>query len=157
MRQHPIRWRAWSLALVALTMVAGCKAPPPRSPKILGSTRAPAGMQAPPINNRTPVLVPTAPVASPRPVVAALAVPATAVAVPTQPAVVAVPGSPAPTIVQGQPVQGQVQGQMQLVPSQAPGAGNLPPRPDDRFRTIAPGPNGLPSPDPQRLELPPEP
>jgi hypothetical protein len=90
--------RAWVVALatvLAILPTAGCKTKPPRSPRILGSVRPTVPMQAPPINARVPIDVPSAPVATPGPAVAATPAYAfPAQAVPTQPVLPAQPMVP---------------------------------------------------------------
>jgi hypothetical protein len=183
MSQRPDLLRALSALLVTSLFIAGCKAPPPRAPKILGSTRAPSGMQAPPLNSRTPVLVPTAPVASPRPAIAAysvaaptaIAVPAQAgavavpvqpgaVAVQAQPGAVAVPTQPGPAAVPIQPGQvavpaGPPQGQFQVQgnPPASAGPQNLPQRPEYPQTLPNSRTNNVPQADPEKLDFPPEP
>jgi hypothetical protein len=133
--------------LAAPMVVVGCKAPPPRSPKILGSMRPPVGMQAPPVNSKTPVLVPTAPLASARPAVPAYAVPAQpAVAVPVQPAV-PVPGQP------GVALPPQPASAPPVAAGPAPAASYGPPPTQRATNRTAENPAN----DPERLEFPPEP
>lgn len=105
----------WSLRMAALgasLLLAGCASQPARRPEIL-SSYAPAGSpQAPPLNSRTPIAVPSAPVrrgTAVVPVVPVQPAPAT-VAVPAQPC--PVPGAqlqpPLPqgaAVPQGSPAQ----------------------------------------------------
>lgn len=96
-----------AVGLTVATATIGCQCKPTRSPKILGSVRSPGNLQAPPLNSRTPIAVPTAPVGTPVPAVAVPLVPAQpAVAVPAQPVV---PAVPAPAVaVPAQPLPGGV-------------------------------------------------
>ncbi len=149
MKTRRTGWLVLVGAIVAPMFLVGCKAPPPRSPKILGSMRPPVGMQAPPVNSKTPVLVPTAPLAQARPVAPAYAVPAqTAVAVPVQQGVIAQPGGPIAVAPQGSPPQQMV------APQQS-----LPPRPSEATQANPSANRGLSNdtPVPERLEFPPEP
>jgi len=84
------------VGLVLAVAAAGCHSKPPRSPRILGSHRPAGDLQAPPVNSRTPIAVPSAPVATPAPAVPVVpAVPAQPVfAAPPQPVGV-VPTPPA--------------------------------------------------------------
>jgi hypothetical protein len=155
MRIRRTGWLVLAGAIVAPMFIVGCKAPPPRSPKILGSMRPPVGMQAPPVNSKTPVLVPTAPLAQARPVAPAYAVPAQT-AVPVQTGAVAVPVQPGniaqPSGAIAVPPQGNVP--QMVVPQQS-----LPPRPGEAPQTnrSTNRPQTGETPFPEPLDLPPEP
>lgn len=104
--------RSWKFGALAVVLVAGCHAAPKTKPQILGSYAPPGSPQAPPLNSRQPIDVPSAPVMQPRPA-AAIVTPAPALQVGPPPAGYLVPAQP-PQQLPAQPQAQQQQQQQQL-------------------------------------------